>query len=477
MVKHANHLGFIKRFSELRNNIFIPKYYNPEVDELLERLAEDYTLITIGELVAQEKLAFGTGHEIGKMAYGTGQIPFVRTSDIANWEIKADPKQGVSQEIYEEYALRQDVQAGDVMMVRDGTYLIGQSCMVTEGDLPCLYQSHVLKFRVKNDDDFNRYLFFAGINSPIAQLQIKARKFTADIIDTLGGRFLEIAIPVPKTNEGRADITARTKKIVEGRAQLRTSIKRLPLDAEGRTMEQEKKLLSEEREGLRGFVMNASEIRRQIYLPKYYNVKLTKQLSEMKTTHRLVTLQDLVEDGTISWETGIEVGKMAYGTGNIPFLRTSDISNWELKRDPKQGVSQAIYDANLQDVKAHDIFLVRDGTYLVGTSCMVSKYDEKSLFCGGLYKFRVNDAEAMNPYLFLALLNAPVVRRQMKARQFTRDIIDTLGKRIFEVSLPIPKNKNAQQQIIAEVQKVVDGRADLRAKAAATVEYRLLTAA
>lgn len=33
------------------------------------------------------------------MAYGTGNIPFIRTSDISNWEIKADFKHGVSEEI------------------------------------------------------------------------------------------------------------------------------------------------------------------------------------------------------------------------------------------------------------------------------------------------------------------------------------------------------------------------------------------
>ena len=46
--------------------------------------------------------------------------------------------------------------------------------------------------------------------------------------------------------------------------------------------------------------------------------------------------------------TGIEIGKMAYGTGDIPFIRTSDISNWELKNDPKQNISEEIYGANQQ---------------------------------------------------------------------------------------------------------------------------------
>ena len=38
----------------------------------------------------------------------------------------------------------------------------------------------------------------------------------------------------------------------------------------------------------------------------------------------------------LSADTGVEIGKMAYGTGDIPFVRTSDLAQWEIKRDPKQ---------------------------------------------------------------------------------------------------------------------------------------------
>jgi type I restriction enzyme M protein len=175
-----------------------------------------------------------------------------------------------------------------------------------------------------------------------------------------------------------------------------------------------------------------------------------------------VSIGKLVKDAVLSWKTGIEVGKMAYGTGDVPFIRTSDISNWELKGDPKQAVSEEIYADNAQDVQAGDIFVVRDGTYLVGTSCILTEKDTKILYCGGLYKLRVENREEMDPYLLLALLNAPIVRRQMRSKQFTRDIIDTLGKRLFEVLLPIPKDAELAARIAKETGTVIDTRAKLR---------------
>lgn len=205
-----------------------------------------------------------------------------------------------------------------------------------------------------------------------------------------------------------------------------------------------------------------SEIRNGIFIPKYYDPELEADLDALRHTHDLVSLGDLCKRGVISWETGIEIGKMAYGTGDIPFVRTSDISNWELKGDPKQNVSEEIYEANKQDVRAGDILVVRDGTYLVGVSCILTEKDTRILYCGGLYKFRVEKPEQLDPFLLLALLNAPIVRRQMRAKQFTRDIIDTLGKRIFEVVLPIPKDASTCERIAKETREVIETRARLR---------------
>ena len=120
---------------------------------------------------------------------------------------------------------------------------------------------------------------------------------------------------------------------------------------------------------LLGFKTRISALKKDNFIAKYYDPKLQADLKALGKTHELVSLERLVAQKILSWSTGIEVGKMAYGTGTISFVRTSDISNWELKGDPKQGVSEAIYEDNKQDVQADDIFIVRDGTYLVGTSC------------------------------------------------------------------------------------------------------------
>ncbi len=462
-----DHTGFKTTLSNVRRGIFLPKYYNPEIAARLAELKKTHSLVTLGDLIQRKQLTAATGDEIGKMAYGTGLIPFVRTSDVSNWELKTDAKQGVSEDIYAEYGPTQDVKAGDIMFVRDGTYLIGQIALVTESDLPLLYQSHIVKFRVGAQSPVSATLLMACLSAPIVKRQIRSKQFTADIIDTVGDRWRELVLPVPRDPAVAERVSAEVAVLTTERSRLRDKIRKIPYLVEGviaSTADEipEGAVAGVVESGNPGFSRALSSIRRGVFIPKYYDPTIKADLRRFEKDHQLVSVAQLVNDGVVSWDTGLEVGKMAYGTGNVPFIRTSDISNWELKGDPKQAVSEDIYEANLQDVKAGDIFVVRDGTYLVGISCILTEKDRRILYCGGLYKLRVEKPRELDPYLLLALLNAPIVRRQMRSKQFTRDIIDTLGKRLFEVLLPIPKDNTLRAALAKETREVIDTRAKLR---------------
>ena len=118
-------------------------------------------------------------------------------------------------------------------------------------------------------------------------------------------------------------------------------------------------------------------------------------------------------------------------------------------------MSQEIFDkyAPKQDVRACDILMVREGTYLIGTSCIITEMETKMLYCGGLFKIRSLNAKALNPYLLLGILNSHIVKRQIRTKQFTRDVIDTVGQRIYEVILPIPKDSSVSDDLSQSIEK------------------------
>lgn len=470
--------------NNIKSRIYIPKYYDPYLENELMTLQSTHDLVSINKLVDEGVIEFNTGHEIGKLSYGTGDIPFVRTSDISNWEIKSIPKQGVSEEIYSLYAETQDVKMGDILIVRDGTYLIGTNCIITILDQKILYQSHILKARINNKKKLCPYLFFLILNSDIFQRQIRNIQFTADTIDTIGNRYLELIVPIPKDAKIRSELSNQVESMLDKRERGKAFIRQSSVLIE-KTLsmnsiepiqsffdqdwakifyELKQETISNEFGKFETFWHSSKQIKERIFLPRYYDPEINEELNILQKTCNCITIRELIENETLQCVTGDEIGKMAYGTGTIPFIRTSDFSNWEIKHDPKQGVSEEIYEqyAKSQDVMEGDILIVRDGTYLVGTSCIITKNDPKMLYCGGLYKIRVLKDDIINKWLLLGLLNSYIVKRQIRTKQFTRDVIDTIGKRINEIVLPVPKSRSVKKQISDQIKKVVLSRIEAR---------------
>jgi type I restriction enzyme M protein len=228
-LKEQDRLGFTVERGQLDRQVLAPKYHNPEPKRLTARLASSHELLPVQSLLSTGQLSITTGHEIGKLVYATGEIPFVRTSDLSNWEIKVDPKHCVSEEVYRAYAEKQDVREGDLLMVRDGTYLIGTAAYVTAHDERIVYQSHLYKLRLLADDRLDAFLFLAIISSRPVRAQIKSLAFTQDIINSLGDRIRELVLPVPRSRARRNEISGTVKSVIADRVEARELARRATL--------------------------------------------------------------------------------------------------------------------------------------------------------------------------------------------------------------------------------------------------------
>src|SRR5687768_2331022 len=96
--------GFLWPAGAVANQILIPRYYDPRIADDLDALRGSCHLIQLSELVRQGKVSHNHGSYVPKIFYGTGPFPYVRTSDLANWEIKASPKHGVPEAVFAEYS-------------------------------------------------------------------------------------------------------------------------------------------------------------------------------------------------------------------------------------------------------------------------------------------------------------------------------------------------------------------------------------
>lgn len=217
-----DHLGFTVERSQIVNSVLAPRAYVFDRRNE-EELEENHKMVTIGQLVDENVLEVTTGNEVGKLAYGTGTIPFVRTSDISNWEIKSDPKHLLSEEIYASLASKQDVREGDILMVKDGSYLIGSCAMITKYDIKMVFQSHLYKIRVAESNKYSldRYYLLAVLSSEFVRQQISSKTFSQDIINSLGDRLKELVIPIATDKKRIVKIAGMVKKSIDERIEAR----------------------------------------------------------------------------------------------------------------------------------------------------------------------------------------------------------------------------------------------------------------
>lgn len=219
-----NILGFTIPTDDIKEHIFIPETYKPEVKQALHKISKmaDFELIKIADLVDKGVLQIKRGNEIGSKYYGTGLIPFVRTTDIVNWEIKFNASKAVAEEVYLQYKNQQDVQENDILFVNDGTFLIGKSAMVTNLDVKCVIQSHVRKIRVLKPEVLNPFYLFYLLNSNIVQQQVDMLTFTQATLSTLGNRILDFQLPIHKNQETINIISQEIATIINLKKELKT---------------------------------------------------------------------------------------------------------------------------------------------------------------------------------------------------------------------------------------------------------------
>lgn len=205
----------------------VPRYYDAAPLEELRQEAEKLgsVLVTLRELVDKGHLNIRKGHEVGAEAYGTGEIPFVRTSDISNYEVSLDPTRGVCEEIYQDYASQQNLSPHNILMVADGRYRIGRTAILHEHSYKCIVQSHIRIISVQPTSPISAIELLYLLNLPMIQHQMRNLVFIQSTLGSLGKRLYEIRVPLPRASVEWKTTIKKFQELIEGRAKLLKQLK------------------------------------------------------------------------------------------------------------------------------------------------------------------------------------------------------------------------------------------------------------
>lgn len=178
----------------------VPRFYHTAPHNALATSDGEFTgeIRTFGQMIKQRQITVRKGHEVGAETYGTGDIPFVRTSDISNWEVSLNTTNGVAEEIYEKYRKLQNLRPGDLLLVVDGRYKIGRTAILQPHDCRCVVQSHIRIITVNQSCPVTSYELLYIMNLPIVLDEMRNLTFIQSTLGSLGKRLEYLEIPVPK---------------------------------------------------------------------------------------------------------------------------------------------------------------------------------------------------------------------------------------------------------------------------------------
>jgi len=190
--------------SNISNKYYlVPRYYDRKTDFLLEGDAKRLgaKIMSLEDMVLNKWITIRKGHEVGSECYGTGDIPFVRTSDISNFEVSIDPTKSVSEEIYKSLSKEQNLNPGSILMVVDGRYRIGRCAILHEYNYMCIAQSHLRIISVSEKAPFTPFELLYLLSLASVQREIRSLVFIQSTLGSLGSRIKEIKVPVPERKD------------------------------------------------------------------------------------------------------------------------------------------------------------------------------------------------------------------------------------------------------------------------------------
>jgi type I restriction enzyme M protein len=86
---------------------------------------------------------------------------------------------------------------------------------------------------------------------------------------------------------------------------------------------------------------------------------------------------------------------------------------------------------------------------------MVNEFNKKMVIQSHLKKLRVAPNKLLDAYSLFYLLNTPIVQEQIQSKIFVQATISTIGNRLLDVQLPIPKDLKERRRISTGMKKLL----------------------
>ena len=186
--------------------------------------------ITLGELHDNGVLKQFEGHGSPPgHSRKTGNVPYVKVTDLKNWRINENPTNFIHSDIAAKLKQRgPELQYGDLVTPSRASSNIGQFCIVMPWQTHVVFTKEILLLRVvPNDKGIDAFLLLALFSLKVVQDQYLNLALMQTNRDHLGDHWREVVIPLPAVPDERSAVAAPVKQYFDDLIQARQSYDQL----------------------------------------------------------------------------------------------------------------------------------------------------------------------------------------------------------------------------------------------------------
>jgi len=370
--------------------------------------------------------------------YSDKGTPYLRVSDIKTIELDLNPDNLV-------YINENEIKIPDKIKVKDGDIVIGRtavlgvSSLINALSLGFIISQHLTRLKPLLPTGY----FVAFLNSSLFKKQMEIASYGITRVELTHAQLKEVKVPILE------------KRYME-------EIDKLIQLADKKHIEAFKKINQARQIFEETININHSNIKEEktyfisskdladIFTPKFYYPKYLNTLKQVKKKFKTVKLGDIADI-----KRGDEVGSENYKKyinkkySDIPFVRTSDLINYEIDNYPDYYIEEEIYKELNQDIKEGDILYTKDGK--IGLPAMITKED-KCIIASGIARIKVQ--KEINPnYVFLVLSNEIGLYQALQRVVIAATLPHLQSERLAEIEIPLIDSQK-QKEISKLVEEV-----------------------
>ena len=423
-------------------NRFEPRYYYNRhlLTETFDRLG--YSVITD---ISIHPLS-GSTPEHNDWRMRDNDAYFIKSADVKRYNLNKTTISYVSSEIHKKRA-KKHIFPQDVLVSNTGKYL-GFACIVPPNIQESTTNQNISALRLFKGISFSPEFVAAYLNSYFGQREIES------LLTLTGQKYLN------STNFKKLRVPNANKQLIERVTILMESILSKETDAVTKIENAQQLFYTQIGIDFKSITKNnffsvskSDFADADLWTPMYSYPLYVNTLKGIQSKWQTMNVGAITD-----FKKGDEVGSDAYigyldkRKTDVPFVRTSDIVNYEIDQYPDFYIPKEIFDELNQGFQNGDVLFTKDGK--IGMVGMVTEYD-KAVIASGFVGLRLNknaQKYGISPeYLFLILSIKEVGIFASKRRTVVASTIPHLREeRLKEIEIPI-----LDAQTIAEITDLV----------------------